>query len=398
MQFHLNRFLFGLSLALDCVESELLGITTHHGFRVAYLSMRLAHLLGMSEQERFDIAAFAVLHDNGLAEESLSSGLPAADRLAGVEISPVHCTIGETNIAAFPFQTHHREIIRHHHECWDGSGFFGLRGDEIPMMAQIVGFADYLDLKCQLAEPGSRERAGEFIAARSGSVFSPTVVALFRQLSANTGFWLDLRDPFITTALERILPVITQEMTWERILEISRVFSRIIDSKSRFTLRHSSGLEEKTAFMANHFALDADTRIRLRIAASLHDVGKLAMPNAILDKPGKLTDEERLKMSEHTYYTRACLEKIPGFEQITEWASNHHEKLTGTGYPMGLGADRLDPWCRLLTVLDIYQALTEERPYRQPLPHARVMELLACMTADGELDGGMVDAVGRAFA
>ncbi|MBF0425463.1 MAG: HD domain-containing protein [Magnetococcales bacterium] len=398
MKFNLNRYLFGLSLALDCVESELLGVTTYHGLRVAYVAVRLARLLGLSDREVFDLAAFAILHDNGLAEESLTQNLPVRGRLDGVEAAALHCTIGESNIAAFPFQTSVRGIVEYHHEHWDGSGFFDLRGDEIPLMAQIVGLADYADLRCRFAEAASRACVQAFLDDTSGRTFSPHLVDAFRQASASTAFWLDLRDPFIHAGLHRVMPEMSLELGWREVLEISRVFSKIIDSKSRFTSRHSRGLEEKTAHMADHFALDDETKTRLRIAASLHDVGKLAMPNAILDKPGRLTDDERQKMSEHTYYTRICLEPIPDFGQITEWASNHHEKLNGRGYPLGLAADQLDPWSRLLTVLDIYQALTEERPYRQPLPHSQVMAMLERMSREGELDGGMVAAVGWALS
>ncbi|MBF0414578.1 MAG: HD domain-containing protein [Magnetococcales bacterium] len=398
MKFNLNRFLGGLSLALDCVESELLGATTQHGLRVAYISMRMGQLLGLAERDVFDLAALAVLHDNGLAEESLNRSLAASERFHTVEKNPAHCTIGEDNVAAFPFQTGVRDVVRYHHELWDGSGLFGLRGEEIPLPAQIVGFADYTDIVCCFSDPSSSERVREFLAEKTGKAFSPGLVDVFRQLSSSIGFWLDLRNQFISQALDRIMPKISLELEWREILDICRVFSRIIDSKSRFTLRHSRGLEEKTAHMAEHFALDSESAFQLRIAASLHDVGKLAMPNAILDKPGRLTDDERRRMSEHTYYTRICLETIPGFEQITEWAANHHEKLTGKGYPLGLAADRLDRWSRLLTVLDIYQALTEERPYRQPLPHSEVLSILQRMVQDGELDGSLVEGVDRAFS
>ncbi|MBF0190139.1 MAG: HD domain-containing protein [Magnetococcales bacterium] len=399
MRFNLNRYLLGLSMAIDCVESELLGVTSNHGGRVALISMRLARALGLDEAEVFDIAAFAVLHDNGLAEENLTRSDTLRDRLRQVEDMPIHCEIGERNVALFPFQSDARQIILHHHEHWDGSGFFGLKGHAIPLMAQIVALADYTDLKLQLGEPviGKRELALDFLDARIGKHFSPELVKAFRQISAPTAFWLDLRTPFLGRAIDRTMPELTIETDWQGILDISRVFCRIIDSKSRFTHSHSSGLEAKTARMAAFLGADPETALQLRIAAALHDVGKLAMPNAILDKPGKLDHAERAKMMEHTYFTRQCLEVIPGLESITEWASNHHEKLSGDGYPLGLGADQLDTWSRLLSVLDIYQALTEDRPYRAALTHTRTMEILQDLVKGGGLDPSLVEAVDRAF-
>ena len=150
--------------------------------------------------------------------------------------------------------------------------------------------------------------------------------------------------------------------------------------------------------MATYFKMEDVERTQLRIAASLHDVGKLAVPNTILDKPGQLTDEERRVVNIHTYYTRLCLEQIPGFEQITDWAANHHEKLGGGGYPLGLGDVNLDFNSRLMTVLDIYQALTEERPYRKSLSHRRTMEIIGKIRDHGELDAELVDQVDKAFS
>ncbi|MBF0163069.1 MAG: HD domain-containing protein [Magnetococcales bacterium] len=400
MPFNLNRYLLGLSMAIDCVESELLGATSNHGRRVALIAMRLARALGMSDGQVFDCAALAILHDNGLAEENLTRPDQRRDRLLQIEDMPAHCEIGERNVSRFPFQGDTAQAILLHHENWDGSGFFGVEGEAIPWMAQVIALADYTDLKLNLgdARPGKRELVLKFLKARAGSHFSPELVALFIEISAPPAFWLDLRDPFLDIALNQTMPLLTMELDWQEILDISRVFSRIIDSKSRFTHSHSSGLEEKVGRMAEYLGADPTTILQLRIAASLHDVGKLAMPNAILDKPGKLDDAERARMMEHTYFTRKCLEGIPGLEQITEWASNHHEKLNGGGYPLRLSGVRLDIWSRLLTVLDIYQALTEERPYRQSLTHRETMEILYRLVAEGAVDPGLVKAVDRAFA
>ncbi|GAB0058159.1 3'3'-cGAMP-specific phosphodiesterase 1 [Candidatus Magnetaquicoccaceae bacterium FCR-1] len=400
MPFNLNRYLLGLSMAIDCVENELLGATSNHGRRVALVAMRLARAMGMNDAQVFDCAALAILHDNGLAQENLTRPDQQRDRLLQVEDMPAHCEIGETNVSRFPFQGDTFETILLHHENWDGSGFFGVEGEAIPWMAQVIALADYTDLKLNLGEarPGKREQVLKFLQARRGLHFSPALVELFTEISAPTSFWLDLRDPFLDVALNRTMPELAIEADWQEILEISRVFSRIIDSKSRFTHSHSSGLEEKTARMAGYLGADPTTILQLRIAAALHDVGKLAMPNAILDKPGKLDDAERARMMEHTYFTRKCLEGIPGLEQITEWASNHHEKLNGAGYPLRLPGEELDIWSRLLTVLDIYQALTEERPYRQSLTHRQTMEILYRLVAEGEVDPGLVKAVDRAFA
>jgi len=142
------------------------------------------------------------------------------------------------------------------------------------------------------------------------------------------------------------------------------VFSRIVDSKSRFTRIHSQELSSRAARMPGRYGMGQEAALELRVAADLHDIGKLAVSNAMLNKPGKLEPPEMDRIQRHTYNTRKSLERIEGFESSTEWAANHHEKLDGSGYPYGKGADELDFNSRLMACLDIYQALAEERPYR----------------------------------
>ena len=181
------------------------------------------------------------------------------------------------------------------------------------------------------------------------------------------------------------------------IRKLTNVLSRIIDSKSRFTREHSKGLSEKAGIMAEFYKKSDEERSCLRIAADLHDLGKLAVSNSILDKPGKLDLYEIDEMQQHTYLTRQSLQEINGFENITEWASNHHEKLNGTGYPYRKKGCELDSNSRLMACLDIYQALTEERPYRIALKHTEAMDILHKMQANGLIDGNITNDINSVF-
>jgi len=133
------------------------------------------------------------------------------------------------------------------------------------------------------------------------------------------------------------------------------------------------------------------------IAATLHDLGKLAISNAILDKPGKLSEIEMERMKSHTYYTTMALQNIEGFEKISSWAGNHHEKLSGNGYPFGHDAAVLGFEERLMGCLDMYQALTEERPYRKGMEHAMALSILEENAKRGLIDRKIVDDIGRVF-
>jgi len=175
------------------------------------------------------------------------------------------------------------------------------------------------------------------------------------------------------------------------------VFSHIVDSNSTFTAVHSSGLSDKVGKICEFYQFDNEKTKKMLIAANLHDIGKLAIPNSILDKNGKLTDDEFALIKSHTYYTRAALEKIDGFEDITNWAANHHEKLDGNGYPYGLNAKEISFESRLMGCLDMYQALTETRPYREGLGHEKTMSILYEHAQKGFIDTQIVKDIDSYF-
>lgn len=183
------------------------------------------------------------------------------------------------------------------------------------------------------------------------------------------------------------------EVRSREIKDIINIFSNIIEYKSSFTIKHSRNLAKKIEVMADYYEKNTDEKVKLIIAASLHDIGKLTIPNEILNKPGKLTDQEYEIIKKHPYYTRIFLESARGFKEITEWASNHHEKLDGSGYPRGLKGDKLDFNSRLMSCLDIYQALTENRPYREKFSHKKSMNILRDMGKEGLIDKDIVEDI-----
>ena len=127
------------------------------------------------------------------------------------------------------------------------------------------------------------------------------------------------------------------------------------------------------------------------IAGYLHDLGKLAVSNEILEKPGKLSEDEFNVIRSHTYYTYHLLESIPAFKMINEWASYHHEKLDGTGYPFHIAGDKLSLGSRVMAVSDVFTAITEDRPYRKRMDDESAKQVLIGMVDSGALDGKVVE-------
>jgi putative nucleotidyltransferase with HDIG domain len=162
-----------------------------------------------------------------------------------------------------------------------------------------------------------------------------------------------------------------------RIDSICQAFADIVDAKSPFTFQHSVGVAHNAVLIAEELGLGAPKITTIRRAALLHDIGKLGVSNAILDKPDKLTDEEWQAMKMHPLYTRQILEVITGFEEIAEVAGAHHEKLDGSGYPNRMTGTHISLLQRLVVVADVFQALSERRPYRDAIPPETVLTMMA---------------------
>lgn len=399
MLFNLNNLVVALSHALDFMEIDFLGGVTYHSRRVAYIALRLAEQFELTDQQRFDLVTLAILHDNGIgaAFQPTDSG---SSTLEVLDTGTRHCTAGEENLRGYPFLTNCPDVIKYHHENADGSGLFHLTAKDTPLMARIIHLADLIELRGhpETIDYDGKKNLFDWLEKQKGVIIESDLVDAFRSISQKPAFWLDLKSDFVSSALHRAVPAFALETEMSRVREVTHIFSRIIDSKSRFTRLHSQELSERTGHMAEHYSYSADEISTMRIAADLHDVGKLAISNSILDKPGKLDPREIDQIQRHTYYTRISLQSIEGFEDITEWAANHHEKIDGTGYPYRRPGDSLDFNARLLGCLDIYQALTEVRPYREALSHTKSISIMKEMSGAGKIDPVIVDDIDRVFA
>ncbi|KJR45670.1 metal-dependent phosphohydrolase [Desulfosporosinus sp. I2] len=331
-----------------------------------------------------------ILHDNlkGSTQEKVNL----------LESRQEHCIIGEHNLRDFPFLTNPKNIIRYHHEKCDGSGFFGLSNDEIPLMAQIIAFSDTLDLAFDLRNTINKELIIMFVYEHKTTFFSSALSEVFFKISEQDEFWEALSDENIDDNLKKVIPNYSNELDYSEIHTITKTLSKIIDAKSQYTQTHSLGLSEKLERMSEFYGMDPIMTLKLLIATDLHDLGKLAISNYLLDKPGELSKDEYEEIKKHAKITKLCLQNIKGFKEITEWASNHHEKLDGSGYPQGLKAKDLDFNSRLIACLDIYQALREERPYRKSMDHIKAMGILKSMTECGQLDTDIVGDINNVFS
>ncbi len=281
-------------------------------------------------------------------------------------------------------------------EHWDGSGYPEmLKGPGIPLLARILSVAQHLDVfacECSPAE------ATAVLKQRSGTWFDPALVQAVLRLESQGKLWPDCLmtdDSEATRQLAIALqPNAEDGMLADEIDRICEAFADVVDAKSPFTYRHSMGVAEVAHDTAVALELSPMRCQLVRRAALLHDLGKLGVPNTILDKRGKLTAEEWAVVVEHPRLTREILGRIKPFTEMAEIAGAHHERLDGTGYPQKLKDDALCLEARIIAVADFYRALTEDRPYRMGIPHDEAMAILRKEQA--ALDGNCIEALHRA--
>ncbi len=399
-----NSLLSVLSEALDCVEAEVFGATSFHGKRVAWLCVCMGRRMGMSEEELSDLAVGALLHDNALIEyrKDYEGGI-LRPGVSGQE----HCVAGEDNLLMVPGCRTLRGYVRFHHERADGKGPFRKLPKDTPLGAQLIHIADEVDVRFGLGSRSAKDlrEIQDFVRRNEGILFSEEACEGFLGTFTEDCV-LALADQGIEELELGILPVwvelsLETPENGEReagIGTIVELFARIIDYKSPFTRNHSVGVAEKAARMAGFYHYDQERASELYLAGALHDIGKLMVDLDVLEKPGRLTQKEYQHIQAHAYETWCLLSKVPGLKRVARWASCHHEKLDGTGYPFRKAAQELGEEERLLACLDIYQALTEDRPYKAGMSHEKAVGILREMAGKRELDGRIVEDIAEVFA
>jgi putative nucleotidyltransferase with HDIG domain len=252
-------------------------------------------------------------------------------------------------------------------EHWDGSGLPERNsGETIPLLSRIALVAQVADV---FHTASGAEAAAKEIDARSGTWFDPAVTAAFKQATALPDFWVGLSAPDLQQRLLALEPAKALRLADEDYLDdIAQAFAGVIDSKSPYTSGHSERVTFYADLIAEEMGLTLEHRRWLGRAALLHDIGKLAVSSSILEKPGKLDDVEWRAMRNHAVVSETVLEKIGPFRHFAAIAGAHHERLDGKGYPKGLSGDQITLETRILSVADVYDALTAKRPYREAMP------------------------------
>jgi len=423
----LAEILSALSFALDLTEGAVPG----HALRSCVLGMRLAEELDLPDSQRASLYYALLLKDIGCSsnaarlcqiigggdERRVKAGvkledwtrpsqpkgstlrllwdnvLPdasAVERAIGIvrlglaqhrnneEVIKLRCDRGAEILRKLGLGDVAAEAVRGLDEHWDGSGYPERRtGRAIPIESRILAVAQHLDV---FATEGGPSAALEVLRERSRTWFDPELVRVVDRLQRDGSLWhyalADTPEWETRHAALDLAPGEVNEPAVSDIDLICEAFADVVDAKSPFTFRHSVGVTGAALRIARNLGLSNASLRFVNRAALLHDLGKLGVPNSILDRPGKLDAEQWQVVQEHPRLTKEILSRIGSFGELAFVAGAHHERLDGSGYPNHLTREYLTLEARIIAVADAYGALTEDRPYRMALSHEQAIAIL----------------------
>ena len=379
-------FASGISEAVDLVSPEL----ANHHKQVAYISYNIAREMQLDDDDVIDIVLASIMHDIGAftCEDRFS----VVNALFDDSEFDRHQQMGYKLLRNFAPFAEAAVLIKDHHAHYDKTK------KEIPIGCYIIHLADRIAVLLDKSK-GILDQSSDIINSvhANGSIFHPLTLSAFDRISTREFFWIEAclfpSNHFLSERM-RISKKIVDLDTLKR---LAKVISQIIDFRSRFTATHSSGVAAVSYELTKISGFsEAECRL-MEIAGYLHDIGKLAVSNRILEKTGKLDDEEFNEMRKHSYFTYIILSRIKGFEQIAICAAYHHERLDGTGYPFHIKGENFTKLARIIAVADILTAITEDRPYRKGMSSEKSLDILYDMVDSGGIDRGIVEIVNENF-
>ena len=400
--------LAALLCALSFTTGLGLGERLEHGLKSAYIGLRIADALGLPDEDREAVYYGALLKDVGCTACSagfaaffpddelvprldfmlvdparfgdivawLSRNVPVDARLPGriarllsflAQCGPVvkeamrgHCEVAELFARRLGFPDHVQRTLRFQWERWDGKGLaYGLKRDEAPVAARILHPAQMLELTHSFGGPSA---ARALARERRGTRFDPEVADAFLALAEQADFWRELEQEPAQAAILAMKPATAAERSVEdQTDEVCAALADFVDIKTRRTWRHSELVADVAVGMARRLGLGPAEQTRLRRAALVHDIGKVAVPFGILAKDDRLSESEWEQYRLHPYYTQRVLERVEPLQELATDAAAHHEWVNGRGYHRQLAGEQIPLNGRILAVANAYARLARRQ-------------------------------------
>lgn len=301
-----------------------------------------------------------------LVVDDNTSNLAMANRILGEEGMRVSCVkSGEAAVKFLQFNRPDLILLDVHMPGMDGfETIAAIRADSATANIPVIFLT--ADDDSETEKKGLKAGAMDFIK----KPFVPEVLLLRVR---HTVELIRLQTDLAKEVEEKTLEVIAQSRKLERIsMQIVKTLSATIDAKGTYTNGHSSKVAEYSRMIAERAGMSDDAREKIYMIGLLHDVGKIGIPDTIINKPGKLTDEEYAIIKTHPVLGEKILQNITEFPELVTGAKYHHERYDGKGYPEGLSGEAIPTEARIIAVADAYDAMSSKRSYRNILPQAQV--------------------------
>jgi HD-GYP domain-containing protein (c-di-GMP phosphodiesterase class II) len=373
-----------LSDAMDFIDPS---IVDHHR-QVAYIAYRIGMELGLPADELESLILAGALHDIGAF--SLQERLNTLD--FEMRVPEEHSENGYRLLRLFGPLSGIAPAVRHHHQPWDDGRGRRAGRTGVPEASHILHLADRIAILIHRRREilGQSKRIRRTIRNEAGRLFKPGLVEAFMETASKEYFWLDLASPSLLSEISDGLSAARFEIESEDMLGFAQLFSWIIDFKSPFTATHTSGVAASAEALAAMAGFSGRETLQMRVAGYLHDLGKLAIPSEILEKPAGLVKREWNVIRHHTFYTYRILGSLPALQTVRRWGAFHHERLDGSGYPFHLKEKDLPLGSQIMAVADVFTAVAEDRPYRRGMKKREILSVLDSMAGGRHLNGDVV--------
>ena len=388
MQVSLVDIVMAFSTAMDLISTS---IVDHHK-RVAYIAYRIARQMHLSKEMQSNTILAGALHDIGAISLKERLNLKNYELL---QEDTNHAEIGYRLMERYPPFIPLANIIRYHHLPWAEANESDRSAHPVPIESYLLNLADRVEIQMNRGDDilMQAEFIRDQIAKGRGRLYDPQAVDAFLEVSLSESFWLEASCKDITGILVRQLVGRSLDLDINGLQELGQFLAKIIDLRSRFTATHSTGVAEVASLLARKIGFSSQEVQMMKAAGYLHDIGKLVVPPEVLEKGGHLSEGEFSIMRRHSFHTGRILSAIPGMEIINEWASLHHERLNGDGYPYRYRDGEIPLGARIMAVADIYTAVSEDRPYRSGMNKEQVIRVLKKSVSSDAIDGRVVDVL-----
>ncbi|HUP75706.1 MAG TPA: HD domain-containing phosphohydrolase [Acidimicrobiales bacterium] len=405
------------------------GFHTEKAIRTAIVASRLANVAGLGTQDQSDAYYLALVRFLGCTSFSpeaarfgggddhsvgrvmafvdpgepaklvrdivrgVGKGAPAAKRVKGLASlftdrsaplvhAQAECDVGDALARRIGMPDTILAALGDLFERWDGKGYpIGKAEDDIHPLARLVVIAEVLEIgEHRYGLDGALATA----RARSGGRFDPVLIDVF--CASATDLFAGLGAGSVWELYLDAEPTPHRNVTPAVVMRYAEAFARAVDLKSVWTATHSHTVGVLATTAGQAAGLNSEAVDELRIAGWLHDLGRVAVPNLLWDKPGPLNAAEWEQVRLHAYHTERLLARSPLLAPVAAVAGAVHERADGSGYPKSLRSTQVESAARMLAACDVYAALREDRPHRPAISAEAAARTLAAEAGAGRLD------------